>query len=339
MSRSLDFIEKIKNYRDRSSSARQVEEEALLAAMEAMNDIMGDLHAFKSCNTPLFPVNIHDVSYSIDVNQFDDFSHGVRILVQRDENKISKISVLTRTSNFEEEKIVTISPRRVDGVKCWKDETYRRNGEGVETRAQEVVYNSADHAAQMLRRSVLTDVVHELSYGHAFISRQLPSDDKETAAIVSDIIAYASEVGRDIERNRRVQKDERMRTSLALKGVWSMAEQDLAFLSDLGYEFDNLEREHSINAVSDGSSIMINVGHAFGYQSTIKIAAMDNEPDVVLVSLSDNEGRDEVIGQHRIADSSNIKNVIVDTVLSEIEAAEKIWVPDIETDYVHAPQM
>lgn len=333
MSRNLEFIEKIKDYRNRSSSARRAEEEALLTAMENMNYLMGDLNAFKSCNTSRFPVDIHEVSYSIDVNEFDEFGNGIRILVQRDDNKISKISVLTRTSKFEEEKIITISSRRVDGVKCWKDETFRRNSEGVEMRAQDVIYNSANHAVQMLRRSVASYSIHELSYGHAFVSREFPSDDIEASAVISEMISYATEVGNDIERNRRVQKDERMRTSFALKGIWSTAEQQLGFLTDIGYEFENPDREHSINTVSDSSSLEITIGHSFGYQSIIKIAAVDNEPDVVLISLSDNEGRDEVLSHNRIADCETIKEIIVSTVLSEIEAAEAIWVPEIEQEY------
>lgn len=339
MTRASEFIEKINDYRDRSSAARQAEEEALLRAMEDMHDVMGELQAFKVASTDRFPVNIHDVSYSLDVNEFDDQEFGVRILVQRDENRISKFSVLTRTSKFEEEKIVTIAPRRVDGVKCWKDETYRRSGDGIEMRAQDCVYASAEHAAHMLRRSVASAVVHELSYGHDFISKQIPADDREAAAVVSQLVSYASDVGRDIERNRRVQKDERLKTSFALKGIWSAAEQELRFLADLGFTFDDPEREYSITTTSDSSSLVINIAHSFGYQSSIKLEAMDNEPDAVLVSLSDNEGRDEVISNFHVGDADQLKEEIVSNILKDIEAAEKIWVPEEDLDYASSPTM
>lgn len=339
MTRASEFIEKINDYRKRSSAARQAEEEALLRAMEDMHNIMGELQAFKVASTDRFPVNIHDVSYALDVNELDDQEFGVRILVQRDENRISKISVLTRTSKFEEEKIVTIAPRRVDGVKCWKDETYRRSGDGVEMRAQDCVYTSAEHAAQMLRRSVASAVVHELSYGHAFISKQIPAGDRDAAAVVSQLVSYASNVGRDIERNRRIQKDERMKTSFALKGIWSAAEQELLFLTDLGFTFDNPEREYSITTTSDSSSLVINIAHSFGYQSSIKLEAMDNEPDAVLVSLSDNEGRDEVISNYHVRDSDQLKEEIVSNILKDIEASEKIWVPEEDLDHVSSPTM
>ncbi|WP_315922137.1 hypothetical protein [Mesorhizobium sp. SP-1A] len=339
MTRASEFIEKINDYRNRSSAARKAEEEALLRAMEDMHNIMGELQAFKVASTDRFPVNIHDVSYALDVNEFDDQEFGVRILVQRDENRISKISVLTRTSKFEEEKIVTIAPRRVDGVKCWKDETYRRSGEGVEMRAQDCVYSSAEHAAHMLRRSVASAVVHELSYGHAFISKQIPVEDREAAAVVSQLVSYASDVGRDIERNRRIQKDERMKTSFALKGIWSAAEQELRFLADLGFTFDDPEREYSITTTSDSSSLMINIAHSFGYQSSIKLEAMDNNPDSVLVSLSDNEGRDEVISNYHVGDADQLKEEIVSNILKDIEASEKIWVPEEDLDHVSSPTM
>src|SRR5690606_14140656 len=128
-------------YRELSASARQAEEQALLQTMKGMASIMGELKAFAAMSTKFYPVQVHDVSYVVDINEFDDFMTGAQVLVQRDGDKISKISMVLRNDNYEEEKIFTPAARTIDGVKQWRDETYCRRAEGVELKAQEASYS------------------------------------------------------------------------------------------------------------------------------------------------------------------------------------------------------
>ena len=339
MALNRDFIEKIQDYRSRSAAAREAEENFLLNAMVDMGNCLGKMKAFESAGSDRFPVSVHSMTYSGDIADVDDGLIGAHVLVQRDGNKVSRVAMLIRTDKYEEEKIITVSPRRVESARSWKDETFRRSVDGVETSAQENTYNSAWQAAYILRSKLAQAVVKELSYGHSFMNGGIPNSDEEAAAVIKGLVQQALAAGADIERNRKAQKDERYRTSRALNGIWTSTRQDLSFLSELGFDFDDPERELSITVSSDISSLTIKTLHSFHYETSIKIEAMDNNPDIVLISLKNEDGRDETVSQFRVSDADGIKEAIKGHILEEIEAAEKVWVPEEELDHDLGPSL
>lgn len=340
MAHDSGFIERIKDYRSRSESARAVEEKALLRSMTEMGTILGDLQAFRSASTSRLPVTIHSARYVSDITELDDGMNGIHVLVHRDEDKVSRVSTLIRTEKYEEEKVVTIAPRRVDGVKCWIDETYRRSPQnGTEVLSKDSIYTSAEQAAYVIRSAIVNGIVQELSYGQAFLNDSIPTKDLEAAAAISMIVEKAQAVGADVERNRRIRKDERYRTVRALTGIWDMAKAEIGFLSELGFDFNDSEKELSLTAFSDSSSLTIKTVHSFGYETAIKIEVMDSSPDHVLVSGKDSFGRDEHIAEYSVSDVAQLKETIVANILTEIEESEKIWVPEEELDYAPQPTM
>lgn len=330
MSHGQDYIDRIKEYRDRGFATKQSEERALLDSMETMGLTLGGLEALKAADTKHFPIQANIVSYVIDVNEYDDFMNGVKILIQKDGNKISKVSMVIRNEQYEEERIFTPAPRTVDGVKQWKEEAYVRKDDGIELKAQEAIYSSAEQAAAMIRLAIIKAAISNISFGHYYLDDNIPLDDKEAASVVRKNIQQAISVRSDIEALRVSQHFERLNTTYTLEAAWFDAKSELSFLQELGYKFDKDEGPLSIKYQKVEAGLNIKIVHDFGHYVAINIKADDNHPSLAFLSVSDSEGRDELLCQLDTSDRKTISQELKGIVLNEIETLESSWVPEEE---------